>query len=98
MAYPLMAYAVSFFTHRDALENRPGRIAGMAIALFLCYGLGSLWYMFLAKVSFTSALSLCVLPFIPFDLLKCGLAALLAVALDRSGLLRETDAVLGRRD
>lgn len=54
--------------------------------------------MFLAKVSFTSALSLCVLPFIPFDLLKCGLAALLAVALDRSGLLRETDAVLGRRD
>lgn len=97
MAYPLMAYAVSFFTHRMPWKTA-GRIAGMAIALFLCYGLGSLWYMFLAKVSFTSALSLCVLPFIPFDLLKCVLAALLAVALDRSGLLRETDAVLGRRD
>ena len=92
MAYPLMAFAVSIFTCRMPWKT-VGRSLGMAAALVLCYGLGSLWYMFFAKVSLMTAFSLCVLPFIPFDLLKCGLAILLSAMLDRSGLLRHMAAV-----
>ncbi len=92
MAYPLMAFAVSIFTCRMPWKT-VGRSLGMAAALVLCYGLGSLWYMFFAKVSLMTAFSLCVLPFIPFDLLKCGLAVMLSAMLDRSGLLRNMEAV-----
>lgn len=63
-----------------ALGARSGRlpvtILAMAAGLFLCYALGTSWFMFLTGRDLTTALALCVWPFIPIDLAKgaCALA------------------------
>ena len=51
----------------------------MAVGLLACYVLGTAWFTFLSSqndigVGFWSALGLCVLPYLPFDLLKIPLA------------------------
>lgn len=45
-------------------------VPAMIIAVMLCYALGTAWYCFVMKTSVLSALALCVLPFIPGDIVK----------------------------
>ena len=45
-----------------------------AAALAVCYICGTAWYMFMTKADVMTALWLCVIPFIPFDILKLLLA------------------------
>lgn len=47
--------------------------------VFICYLLGTLQYMLVAKQSLLQGLSLCVFPFIPFDILKCILACVIGI-------------------
>ena len=42
----------------------------MVVALLLCYALGTAWYCYIMKSDVWSALALCVLPFIPSDIIK----------------------------
>ena len=64
---------------------------GMALATAVLYAFGSAWYCVQAGVGFQTALDFCVLPFIPFDLMKMVLALLAGVPvrcrLERAGLL-----------
>lgn len=39
-------------------------------ALAVCYACGTIWYMFIASSDAITALMLCVVPFIPFDVIK----------------------------
>lgn len=60
----------------------------MVIGLFLCYALGTAWYVFVymggtGNVGYISALSVCVLPFIIPDILKLILAVILRKRLSR---------------
>lgn len=49
-----------------------------SVALFLCYLSGTAWFMFVSNgTSFVSALMICVVPFILFDLLKIIMAIVL---------------------
>ncbi len=48
----------------------------MIISVMLCYVLGTAWYCYIMKSGVLSALALCVLPFIPADIIKIVLAAL----------------------
>ncbi|MBQ9010678.1 MAG: biotin transporter BioY [Clostridia bacterium] len=50
----------------------------MLVGTTACYLFGTLWFIFLTKMSLMLSLSYCVIPFIPGDLIKIGLAALLA--------------------
>lgn len=43
-------------------------------ALVVCYFFGTMWYMLLTKSTLVTALGLCVVPFVPFDILKLILA------------------------
>ena len=45
-----------------------------------CYALGTLWYMHVTNVSLGAAFGMCILPFIPGDLLKCIAATFLISA------------------
>ena len=54
-------------------------LAGTA-ALAVIYALGMTWLMIVAQLPFVVALAQGVLPFVAFDLIKVGLAALVAVA------------------
>ena len=63
------------------LRRRDGyalRCLAMALGVLACYALGTVWFMVSRQVALMSALSVCVLPFLPFDAVKIALAALLA--------------------
>jgi len=68
----------------NRLKNNPGmlwHIFSMLIGMCLIYLLGISWLAFTAKLSFQKALAVGALPFIPGDLLKIALAALVSFKL-----------------
>lgn len=54
------------------------------IGILSCYVLGTAYYMFLTHTGFTSALMLCVIPFLPGDALKVAAVCLLTERLRRA--------------
>lgn len=47
----------------------------MILAVMLCYCLGTLWFCVTTGNGFVSAFSMCVIPFVPWDILKIVLAS-----------------------
>ena len=64
---------------------------GMVLATAVLYAFGTAWYCVQAGVDLQQALAACVLPFIPFDLIKMAAALLIGVPvrrrLEQAGLL-----------
>lgn len=60
---------------------------GMVVATAVLYAFGTAWYCFQADAPLDKALAACVLPFIPFDLLKIAAALIVGVPV-RLGLER----------
>lgn len=50
----------------------------MMLGTFACYFTGTLWYITQSEVSFNIALKLCVLPFIPFDIIKVTISSIIS--------------------
>lgn len=73
----LAAYAAANAARRRALWA--GFLWGCA-GLALIYALGATWLAVVTDLPFAAALAQGVLPFVPLDLVKVGLAALVAVA------------------
>ena len=67
------------------------QVAGMLLGTAALYAFGTVWFMIQAKAALAYALSVCVLPFIPGDLVKIAAAVtagkLLRMALRKAGLL-----------
>lgn len=60
----------------------------MGLGVLLCYALGTAWFIVLSaqesvKVGFFSALTLCVLPYIPLDAIKVSFAVFLTAKLQK---------------
>ncbi len=74
-------------TNRNIVWSFVGMVAGTAIA----YLFGTVWFVIQAQCTVGYALSVCVMPFIPFDLFKMVIAIALGkvvfIALKRSSLL-----------
>lgn len=66
--------AVSGIIIKLAKGNRLVEFAGFVIGNLVLYAFGTAWLAYTAKLSFGSALLVGVIPFIPGDLLKTGLA------------------------
>ncbi|MDR1688935.1 MAG: biotin transporter BioY [Clostridiales bacterium] len=85
IGYLAAAWLIGFITQRAANKRRviiPAMAAGA-----VCYlTLGTLWYMYMAKVNAAGALAVCVIPFLPGDLIK--LAAASEIAYRVRGILR----------
>lgn len=88
--YVGIALIVSAVRRRWKGNRFMGNLTGMVMGLAVCYLCGMLWFMAVTSGTLQSAFVLCVLPFIPFDLMKAVLAAafggLLETALEKSGL------------
>lgn len=69
---PMSLVAGFFIEH---FQKRIFHLLGMFLGCMACYLLGTLWFFVTARVDMQQALSLCVLPFIPFDCLKILFAA-----------------------
>ena len=84
ISYPLAAAVAGLAAHTVARASRrralwTGFLWGCA-GLAVIYALGATWLAVVAGLSPTEALATGVLPFVIFDLIKVGLAALVAVA------------------
>jgi biotin transport system substrate-specific component len=84
ISYPMAAAVAGLAAHTVARASRrralwTGFLWGCA-GLAVIYALGATWLAVVAGLSPTEALATGVLPFVIFDLIKVGLAALVAVA------------------
>lgn len=64
-------------------KKKSTRVLLCAGALAVCYVFGIAWYIFITKADFTAALMLCVVPFIPFDILKLYAAYVVSRAIEK---------------
>ncbi len=66
---------------------------GLAVGVLAAYFAGTLWFVYVTGSELSYALSVCVVPFIPFDLAKIAVSVLIGAsvrsALRRAGLLEE---------
>lgn len=77
----IIGYVVGAFVIGLLIKQFPQNILGYSIAMFFgittCYVLGTLWFMFVMDMKLIESLMLCVIPYIPGDILKIALAAIL---------------------
>ena len=67
----------------ERYESRPLQFCGMLLGTAVCYALGTAWFCILMKTGVIAALSLCVFPFIPGDIVKMFIAMLLGGTLNK---------------
>lgn len=60
--------------------------------LIVCYALGTVQFVFLQSVNITQALWLCVIPFIPFDIIKIIFAVTISDVIKRTAINRYFNA------
>lgn len=58
-------------------------IIAMVLGLAACYGLGTMWFMFVTGNGVSESLLLCVVPFLPGDVIKIMLSSYLALKLKK---------------
>ncbi len=54
-----------------------------AAALLVCYVFGTAWYMLVTKSGIAGAITVCVVPFVPFDIVKLIMAYIVAKAIKK---------------
>ena len=93
MSYPIMAFITSAsykFSYKLSLKLSKKiktitamglQVLGMLISLFVCYFIGTVWFCYVSDSKIIYALSVCVLPFIPLDLIKILMVAATATVL-----------------
>lgn len=67
----------------DRWDSRAAQFAGLAASTAVLYAFGTAWYCVLTGSALGSALALCVLPFIPVDLVKIALVTVLCPTVRR---------------
>lgn len=93
VAYPIMSFvtSISYQIANKIRSNSPLKnisligipAIGMVFSLFICYLVGTLWFSHTSGSTIAYALSVCVVPFIAFDLIKIGIAIALGAILRR---------------
>ena len=68
-------------------------VIGMIVATAVLYAFGTAWFIYQSGATFGKAMKVCVLPFIPFDLVKIAVSAIIGMpavaALKKAGLINE---------
>ncbi|MEE1043492.1 MAG: biotin transporter BioY [Clostridia bacterium] len=75
----VFGYAIVAFVTGMVCENTKKvkyTIPFMMLSVVLCYIVGTMWFCITTGNDFVSALSMCVIPFIPWDILKVVLASM----------------------
>lgn len=80
IGYLFLAFLTGFLYKKKTLPHLVGSILVGELVLYL---LGTIWFMFVAQTSLVSALTICVLPFIPGDIAKIVLVCLLLPQLEK---------------
>ena len=80
LCYPVLAWICG---RLDELLEKKGMavsfamITAMAAGTAVLYACGTVWFVILTRMQFTAALAVCVIPFLPGDLLKMAVCVLI---------------------
>ncbi len=77
IGYIVAAFIVGIIVEKSE-KNLRTYMLSMCLGIIACYILGTAWFMYITNSNLTSALTLCVLPFIPGDIIKITIGALIA--------------------
>lgn len=81
LAYPIVSFAVSAVSRLS--DKKYILPLSLFIGMLILYTLGSLWYMYIAKAGFKTALIAAVLPFIAVDIVKAVCAVIVFGAIKK---------------
>ena len=70
LAGPTGGYIIGFIPIIDKSHQRWIQIVAMIIGTAICYAFGTVWFCFQSGYTVAAALAVCVIPFIPADLIK----------------------------
>lgn len=85
IAYPVMALLISvFYKYFRKYNKLLSLTVGMIVALTFCYTFGTLWFTFITDTPFYTALTLCVFPFLLFDLAKIVFAIIVSIIIRKT--------------
>ena len=87
IGYIFLALISGWFIDHFPLRKWYLHLLGMVLGMAVCYAFGTAWFMILTKSGLWRSLTLCVIPFAPFDLVKIVLCYFLGSAV-RIGLAR----------
>ena len=74
-SFPITALIISYLVHYRSTTIF--KFGALILGTIICYLIGTLWFMYIMKMSFSASLIICVLPFLPGDVLKIFIAAAL---------------------
>ena len=86
LAYPLMTLITALSLKLGRKYRLPALAFGMTFSLLLCYTIGTLWFTFISGKSLYVALTLCVFPFIPLDIVKIILTISVSTIIQNTAL------------
>ena len=75
-SFPIMALSISLIISRQ--KSILAQIIAMIIGTAVCYFIGTLWFMYVTDAHLISALTMCVIPFLPGDTLKIIIALIIS--------------------
>ena len=70
----IMGFSYKYFRCKDSKTEIIITMIGMIAGTFIAYVFGTIWFILQMECEWGYALSVCVIPFIPFDLLKMVIA------------------------
>lgn len=77
IGYIIAAFVVGIIVEKSE-KNLKSYLLSMCLGIIACYILGTAWFMYITNNNLISALTLCVLPFIPGDIIKIIFGAFIA--------------------
>ena len=86
MAYPIMAFVTALFYKYGKKHKIIALAIGMLVSLLICYLIGTTWFTFVSEFGFYKSLTLCVFPFVLFDLFKIVLAIALSFVIRKTAM------------
>lgn len=80
-SFPIMALVISLIITKN--NSLLFKVIAMVVGTVVCYGIGTIWFIYVTNTSLLPALTMCVIPFLPGDTLKIIVAIVLSKKLDK---------------
>ncbi len=88
MAYPVMAAIISYISAKNKKHRRAMLFLSLTVATLVCYIFGAGWFLIITGLPISTVISTCVLPFIPFDIIKIILSVFIIIEVEKAGIVR----------
>jgi biotin transport system substrate-specific component len=81
VGFIFMALISGFFIERFPVSKWYLHAVGMVLGLSVCYVLGTIYFMAITHMGLKESLGLCVIPFLPFDMVKIAVCIVVGCGL-----------------